>query len=153
MPSTTTRPPVPAKGHLLRILGVGFGIAVIVGGAIGSGILRTPGLVAAQLGSPGLIIAIWLVGGIYAFCCTLSVIELGTMLPRAGGWYVYSRRAFGEYAGVVVGGWEWVWEGGPLGCKAGAFLGISTEIPHVFQGGVKMGPVGPRGVCDRCVWC
>jgi APA family basic amino acid/polyamine antiporter len=93
---TTTRAGARPKGHLLRILGVGFGIAVIVGGAIGSGILRTPGLVAAQLRSPGIIVAVWLLGGLYAFCCTLSVIELGTMLPRAGGWYVYSRRAFGE---------------------------------------------------------
>jgi len=58
MTPTTTRPPVPAKGHLLRILGVSFGIAVVVSGAIGSGILRTPGLVAAQLGSPGIIIAV-----------------------------------------------------------------------------------------------
>jgi len=38
MTPTTTRPPVHAKGHLLRILGVSFGIAVVVGGAIGSGI-------------------------------------------------------------------------------------------------------------------
>ena len=108
MPPTSTRPSVRPKGHLLRILGVGFGIAVIVGGAIGSGILRTPGLVASQLGSPRLIIAVWLMGGIYAFCCTLSVIELGTMLPRAGGWYVYSRRAFGEYAGFLVGCIDWI---------------------------------------------
>jgi len=81
MPPTSTRPSVRPKGHLLRILGVGFGIAVIVGGAIGSGILRTPGLVAAQLGSPRLIIAVWLGVGIYAFCCTLSIIELGLCFP------------------------------------------------------------------------
>ena len=93
----------PTKGHLLRILGVGFGVAVIIGGVIGSGILRTPGLVAAQLRSPALVITVWLAGGIYAFCCTLSVTELGTMLPRAGGWYVFSRRAFGDYGGFLVG--------------------------------------------------
>src|ERR1700722_12056363 len=97
----STRPSVRPKGHLLRILGVGFGIAVIVGGAIGSGILRTPGLVAAQLGSPQIIIAVWLMGGIYALCCTLSVIELGTMLPRAGGWYVYSRRGYAKLVSVA----------------------------------------------------
>lgn len=95
----TPRPP----GHLLRILGVSFGVAVIIGGVIGSGILRTPGLVAAQLRSPALVLSVWLIGGIYAFCCTLAVTELGTMLPRAGGWYVFSRRAFGDYGGFLVG--------------------------------------------------
>jgi basic amino acid/polyamine antiporter, APA family len=46
---------------------------------------------------------IWIVGGVYAFCGTLCVAELATMLPREGGWYVYSRKAFGEYVGFLVG--------------------------------------------------
>jgi len=82
--------PTKTKGHLLRIVGVGFGIAVIVGNTVGSGILRTPGEIAARLQSSRLVIAVWLIGGLYAFFCTLSVTELATMLPRAGGWYVYS---------------------------------------------------------------
>src|SRR5690242_19208779 len=97
-----------SKGHLLRILGVGFGIAVIVGNTIGVGILRTPGEIAARLQSSGLVIALWVVGGLYAFFCTVSVTELGTMLPQAGGWYVYSRRAFGDYAGFLVGCSDWI---------------------------------------------
>jgi APA family basic amino acid/polyamine antiporter len=50
-----------------------------------------------------LVIAVWVLGGVYAFFCTLSITELGTMLPREGGWYVYSRRAFGEFGGFLVG--------------------------------------------------
>ena len=96
------------KGHLLRILGVGFGIAVGIGATIGSGILRTPGEIAAQLRSPWLIVGVWVFGGVYAFCATLSVVELATMLPREGGWYVYSREAFGEYAGFLVGCGDWL---------------------------------------------
>jgi len=61
-----------AKGHLFRILGVGFGIAVIVGGTISSGSLRTPGEIVAHLGSYGWIIVVWLLGGV-----TVSVPELG----------------------------------------------------------------------------
>lgn len=91
------------KGRLLRILGVSFGIGVIVGDTIGSGILRTPGEVAGYLGSRGSIIGIWLAGALFAVFCTLSVTELGTMLPFAGGWYVYTRRAMGDFAGFVVG--------------------------------------------------
>jgi basic amino acid/polyamine antiporter, APA family len=129
------------KEHLLRILGVGFGIAVIIGGVIGSGILRTPGLVAAQLRNPGLIIAVWLVGGIYAFCCTLSVTELGTMLPRAGGWYVYSRRAFGEYAGFLVGCMDWIANTVAIAYLAVAFGDFAAELQPSLHGYVKVVPV------------
>jgi basic amino acid/polyamine antiporter, APA family len=87
---------------------VGFGIAVGIGGTVGAGILRTPGEVAAQLRNPGLFIAVWVLGGVYAFCGTLSVAELATMLPQEGGWYVYSRKAFGEYAGFIVGCCDWM---------------------------------------------
>jgi APA family basic amino acid/polyamine antiporter len=152
MTSTTTRPSVLPKGHLLRILGVGFGIAVIVGGAIGSGILRTPGLVAGQLGSPRLIIAIWSVGGIYAFCCTLSVIELGTMLPRAGGWYVYSRRAFGEYAGFLVGCIDWIGQAVAVAYLAVAFADFAAELQPSFHGYVKLVSVASVVVLTLLNW-
>ncbi|PYQ92680.1 MAG: hypothetical protein DMF97_21320, partial [Acidobacteria bacterium] len=50
---------------LIRILGVGFGLAVIVGSTIGIGILRTPGLVAGQLADRTPILAVWILGGLY----------------------------------------------------------------------------------------
>jgi APA family basic amino acid/polyamine antiporter len=87
---------------------VGFGIAVGVGNTIGTGILRTPGEVASYLGSASLVFAVWILGGVYALLCSSSVTELGTMLPRAGGWYVYSHRAFGERIGFVVGCCDWM---------------------------------------------
>jgi APA family basic amino acid/polyamine antiporter len=125
---------------------------VIVGGAIGSGILRTPGLVAAQLGSAGLIIAIWLVGGIYAFCCTLSVIELGTMLPRAGGWYVYSRRAFGEYAGFLVGCIDWIAQPVAIAYLAVAFADFAAELQTSLHGYVKLVSVASVVVVTLLNW-
>src|SRR3990172_7955446 len=97
-----------SNGKLLRVLGVGFGVAVTVGGTVGVGILRTPGMVAAQLPDYWLICGIWLIGGVYALLGTISVVELGTMLPQAGGWYVYSRRAFGNYGGFTVGWCDWI---------------------------------------------
>jgi len=152
MTLATTRRSVGTKGHLLRILGVGFGIAVIVGGAIGSGILRTPGLVAARLGSPRLIIAVWLMGGIYAFCCTLSVIELGTMLPRAGGWYVYSRRAFGEYAGFLVGCIDWIAQPVAIAYLAVAFSDFAVELQPSLLGYVKLMSVASVVVLALLNW-
>jgi basic amino acid/polyamine antiporter, APA family len=94
--------------QLKRILGVSFGIAVTIGGMIGLGILRTPGTVAAQLGSPWLILAIWTLGGIYALFGVFSAAELGVCIPRTGGWYAYARRAFGEYAGFAAGWMDYI---------------------------------------------
>ncbi len=96
------------NGKLLRILGVGFGLAVTIGGTIGMGILRTPGEVAAQLPTPKLFIGVWILGGVYALLGAITVAELGTMIPRSGGWYVFVHRAMGNYPGFVVGWSDWL---------------------------------------------
>lgn len=97
-----------ASAGLLRILGVGFGVAGAVGGTIGAGILRTPGLVAASMGTPSLVIAAWLLGGLYALLGAVCAAELAAALPQAGGWMVYARRAFGPLAGFTVGWVDWI---------------------------------------------
>jgi len=81
---------------------------VSIGGTIGVGILRTPGLVAGQLHVPSLIVFLWLAGGIYTLLGASCLTELGLMLPRAGGFYVYVRRAFGNTAGFAVGWTDWL---------------------------------------------
>ena len=93
---------------LLKVVGVAFGVAVAIGNAIGSGILKTPGDVAGLLPAKALFIGVWAVGGLYAFCSALSIAELGTLVPRAGGQYVFARRALGDYAGFVVGFSDWL---------------------------------------------
>ncbi|HSK62725.1 MAG TPA: amino acid permease, partial [Pyrinomonadaceae bacterium] len=93
---------------MLRVLGVGFGLAVIIGNTIGAGIFRAPGQIAEQLPHPGIFLGIWVVGGLYALLGAISVAELGTMIPRSGGQYVFSRYALGEYAGFIVGWSDWI---------------------------------------------
>ena len=99
--------PAPA-GRLLSVLGLAFGLAGSVGGTIGAGILRTPGLVAAQLPSGPLVLGAWLLGGLYALLGAVCIAELAASLPRAGGWYVYAERAFGRRAGALVGWTDWL---------------------------------------------
>ncbi len=98
----------PATPGLRRILGISFGLAVIVGSTLGIGILRTPGLVAAQLANPSTILVVWVVGGLYTLIGSVCLTELGTMLPQAGGYYVYARRAFGDTVGFAVGWTDWL---------------------------------------------
>ena len=50
----------------------------------------------------------WLVGGLYTLLGRVCLTELGTMLPQAGGYYVYARRAFGDTVGFAVGWTDWL---------------------------------------------
>jgi APA family basic amino acid/polyamine antiporter len=95
-------------GHLRRLLGLGFGLAVIIGSTIGVGILRTPGLVADHLHSSSAILILWLAGGLYTLLGSVCLAELGTMVPQAGGYYVYARRGFGDWVGFGVGWTDWL---------------------------------------------
>jgi basic amino acid/polyamine antiporter, APA family len=81
---------------------------VVVGSTLGIGILRTPGLVADQLPSRTAILLVWLAGGLYTLLGAVCLTELGTMLPQAGGYYVYARRAFGDIVGFLVGWSDWL---------------------------------------------
>lgn len=100
--------PVARGGKLLKILGVGFGLAVGIGATVGVGILRSPGLIAEQLGSVWLIMLAWLLGGVYCLLGANYLAELATMIPKAGGFYVFAERAFGRYGGFVVGWSDWI---------------------------------------------
>jgi basic amino acid/polyamine antiporter, APA family len=95
--------PRAESGSLLRILGVGFGLAVVVGGTIGVGILRNPGGVSEQIPSVWLAMAAWTLGGVYCLLGANYLSELATMTPKAGGFCVHAQRAFGDYGGFVVG--------------------------------------------------
>ena len=97
----------PAR-PLRRILGLGFGLAIAFGGTVGVGILRLPGTLAATLGDSRLIVLFWILGGVYSLLGAVAVAELAAMLPEAGGFYVYARRALGNGPGFVVGWSDWV---------------------------------------------
>lgn len=96
-----------SPNQLKKILGVSFGIAILIGGTIGVGILRTPGTIAGMLNDYWLIITCWLLGGIYVLIGIGTYAELATMLPKAGGSYNYVKRAFGNYAGFITGWFDY----------------------------------------------
>jgi APA family basic amino acid/polyamine antiporter len=93
-------------------------LAVIVGGVIGLGILRGPGEIAAVVPAPGLYLALWLFGGLFVLLSTAVTAELLGMTPRSGGAYSLIRRAYGPYAGFVIGWADWLSFTADLALKA-----------------------------------
>ena len=129
MPASTSTPEAttarPRRG-LLRILGVGFGLAVIIGNTIGAGILRTPGGIAQSLPVPWIYLGVWVLGGLYALLGACSMSELGAMMPRSGGYYVFTKRALGEFPAFVVGWTDFLAQCGSTAAVAivvGEYLG------------------------------
>jgi APA family basic amino acid/polyamine antiporter len=76
---------------------------IVVANMIGAGIFTTSGLLLQELGSPLLMIALWIGGGILALCGALCYGELGAAMPRAGGEYVYLSRLFHPLLGFLTG--------------------------------------------------
>jgi amino acid transporter len=102
------QPPGPAedKGGLLRALGLAEATAIVVGTVIGTGIFLKPRAIAELLDSPGLILAIWVAGGVLSLLGALSYAELGAMFPHAGGEYLFMREGYGRFGGFL---WAWTY--------------------------------------------
>ena len=79
------------------------GTMVVVGGIVGAGIFLNPAIVAQRAVTPGLILAVWAIGGAIAFVGAVCYAELGARRPQAGGGYVYLREAFGPLFGFLYG--------------------------------------------------
>ena len=104
----TVETPTDLTGRLLRVFGFGFGLAVVIGGVIGSGIMRNPGVVAAGFGSPALVLLAWLGGGLFVCIDAMPTVELGAAIPQAGGPYPLATRALGRFWGFIVGWADWL---------------------------------------------
>jgi len=134
-----TTPVVSQARDLRRVIGFAGGTALIVGITIGSGIFRTPPTIAGLVPNPLVIMGLWTAFGLISICGALTVAELSTMLPRAGGVYVFLREAYGDAAAFVFG-WLYVLVTTPTTVAALAvvfaefllnLLGMSTDARTV----------------------
>jgi APA family basic amino acid/polyamine antiporter len=121
---------IPGKAGLLRQLGLFSATALVVSNMIGTGIFTGTGFLAGDLGSPKLVLSIWVVGGIVAFLGAVCYSELGINFPSSGGEYVYLTRAFGPTWGFMTG-WASFFAGfsAPI---AAAALAFSEYLGHFF---------------------
>jgi APA family basic amino acid/polyamine antiporter len=92
-----------APRGLVRRLGLFDATMIVMGGIIGSGIFVNPAEVARHVGSPGLIVGAWLIGGIIALIGALVYAELAARRPETGGQYAYLRDAWGPVPAFLYG--------------------------------------------------
>lgn len=96
----------PTQHHTLpRVLGPWIATAIIVGTVIGSGVFVKGRKIADNVPEFGLIMGVWVLGGVLALLGSLALAEVAVLYPRAGGNYVFLREGYGRWAGFL---WGWV---------------------------------------------
>ncbi len=94
-------PAPPAE--LQRELNVLDAISIVVGTIMGSAIFLVPSFLAGEIVSPKVVTLVWIAGGALTVFGALSLAELGSMYPGAGGLYVYLREAYGPLPAFLYG--------------------------------------------------
>ena len=79
------------NSSLSRKIGLWSATSIVIGSIIGSSIFMKPATMAAQLGSPVMILVVWVVAGLVSMFGAMAYAELGTMFPETGGQYMYLR--------------------------------------------------------------
>src|SRR5690606_8543958 len=86
-----------------RVIGPLAAWAIVAGSMLGVGIFLMPGKIALEVPSVAVFIGVWLVGGLFALSGSVACGELGAMIPRAGGDYIFQRAAFGPSLAFASG--------------------------------------------------
>src|SRR5690242_1637999 len=120
--------------RLPRQLGLWSAVAVLIGSTIGSGIFRTPAIIAGRVPDPLPMFGVWILGGLLALCGALTYAELAALFPRSGGVYVYIREGFGRLPAFLFGWTEL------LLIRASALVAISTPFAEYLLRSLGLDP-------------
>jgi APA family basic amino acid/polyamine antiporter len=123
----------PAEApELARGLGLWDTSLLVLGLVIGGGIFLTPSSIAKAVPSGSWILGLWVVGGLLAIAGGLVYAEMGAMLPKAGGMYIYFREAFGELPAFLYA-WAAFWVI-IIGADAAVAIGFAQYFAVFFPG-------------------
>src|SRR6476620_5320170 len=92
-----------SKLKLAPSLGLWTSVSLVIGGIIGSGIFMKPSTMAAQLGSPELLIAVWVVAGVITLFGALTNAEVAAMIPETGGQFIFFKKMYGDFFAFLYG--------------------------------------------------
>ncbi len=88
---------------LIPSLGIYITIAIVVGAVIGSGIFKKPALMASQLGSPEMLLWIWVIAGVITLFGALTNAEIASMITATGGQYIFFEKMYGGFIAYMYG--------------------------------------------------
>jgi basic amino acid/polyamine antiporter, APA family len=137
-----------SRQELRRDLGKWGAIAMVVGTVIGSGIFAVPKAMTLEVGSPGVVFAVWIFGGILTLFGALTYAELAAAIPEAGGEYAYLRTAYGPFFGFLYGWTQtWVAKSGSVATLATLFFYYLANFSPSLEGTLYIIPlpIGPGG--------
>ena len=137
-----SEPNDPSSPRLARVLGLKELLAIHIGVIIGSGIFIVPATIAGRVGSTGPMLLVWIVAGMLTLFGTLSLAELSSVLPQAGGPYVYLRESYGRVWGFLFA-WNDFFDPSiylstrpdlqPIAVALASFNGIYSRRPPLIQ--------------------
>ena len=98
-----TRTVTRSDHSLVRGLGPVAATCIVIGVVIGTGVFLKARVMTCNVGTPGLVITVWVVAGVLSLAGALTYGELCALMPRAGGEYVFLREAYGRLWGFLFG--------------------------------------------------
>src|SRR5437773_2134517 len=142
---STSPEPAHSADHsgFVRELGMFDSVMIVIGTMIGSGIFIVPAEMARELGSSGWLLVAWVVTAVLTIAAAMSYAELASMMPAAGGMYVYLREAFSPLWGFLYG-WTLftVIQTGTIAAVVVAFARfLGVLAPGVAEDRYLIGPV------------
>src|SRR5882757_2627823 len=125
-------------------------ISLVVGTVIGTGVFLKATVMAQTVGSPSLVLWAWVMAGLLSMAGALTYAELGALLPRAGGEYVYVLEAYGEWPAFLYGWMRFVM--GSAGSVASLAVGFATFLVAVLPINHVWAEYGYRAFGQALVW-
>ncbi|MBL7665229.1 MAG: amino acid permease [Bacteriovoracaceae bacterium] len=124
--------------QLIRSLTLTDSIGIVVGSIIGTGVFLKTATIGALVGSPGMVLLVWVVAGILSLTGALAYGELGSLMPEAGGEYVYMKEGYGDIWGFLYG-WMRFWIG-----STGSIAAYAVGAMTFLSGAVDLSAVGGK---------
>lgn len=124
-------------------------MCVLISNVIGGGIFTTTGFMARDLGDPGIILVLWIIGALLALTGAICYSELGTVFPMAGGEYIYLSRVYHPLLGFLSGWASFtVGFGAAVAASAVSFSSYAFEVIPIGQDAALAG----KGFALGLVW-
>ena len=125
-----------SKSQLVRGLSLIAAISIVVGNVIGTGVFLKARVMTCNVGTPKMVLLVYVIAGLLSLAGALSYAELAAMMPKAGGEYVFMREAYGRRWGFLFG-----WMSFFIG-KAGSQAALGVQFAlflNIMLGGLLVG--------------